>query len=418
MTGRRFLFLIPASFGYLFPAIRLAHGLQRRGHQVHAVVAAEFAHLLTLNGIPHEAITNSASEFPFLFPGHWFQAPRNAEQVPIFQRIVERWQPDVVVTSPLTLSGFLVAEINHLPVVIVGFSEYLYPGLDDEESPRRWRLGEFTTHYNTVRSEFALPSIEEDAAETPLLGDLFLLRSTPEMLGDLRTPDQVLPIGSALYWDPPVVHHGLDRFLERARQRGRPVLHLQVGRLFEGRYKWPLLVEALAGSPYDVVADVGREDYLEARSNFPENFHVDTFIPFGSVAREAFCILSTSQSASFLGAIVHGLPQLSMPYSDDARETALKTIDRGLGLAIFDDEGLEPARLEASLETLRRGESYREAALAHAELFARYGEEERLLSAVESVRCREGGIETFGVGPVAEAASGEASGELASVARS
>lgn len=343
----RYLIIPMASPGYLFPAIRLALILQQRGHQVLFAATADFQLTLQQYGMPAVPVRNDGS--PFLHPASWFQSESAPAEVSVLRQIAEAFRPDFIVSNPLTLASFILAEERGIPHINIGFSEYLYPGIQETGEAKLWRLKSITDYYNAYRAAVGLPPIACSPEDSPLIGSVYLLRSIPELHDEMKLPPQVRFIGS-FYWEPAFRSIGLDHFLERNRSVGRPNVYVQIGRLFEDAPLWEKLIAALAPLPAGFVMDTGRADYLYGSMPLPANCFAAPFIPLGAISSEIGAVISSGQTTSMISAVIHGKPILCIPHSADARELCKKFVARKLAAGIFDSSEIQPQNIQSCLQ--------------------------------------------------------------------
>ena len=102
---RKFLFIPLAGTGYLFPAIRLAHILERKGHKVLFAATADFELMLQSCGLPTIGIRNN--NIPFLQTASWFNTEKAAAEIKVLENVIQYFKPDFLVTNPLALCAFL-----------------------------------------------------------------------------------------------------------------------------------------------------------------------------------------------------------------------------------------------------------------------------------------------------------------------
>src|SRR4029077_7498489 len=208
---KKFLFCSLASHGFLHPLIGLARELSRRGNRVAFVTDLAFARDLAEAGFPR--IPRSApGDGPSFTLSIWYQPLAAAIQVKHIEYALQIFAPDVLVTSSLCLGPLITAELHGLPVGILGLTPYLWPAeralrhreaRGDDELGRAWRFHDMTKYLNGARQLFKLPPVEGDFLRTPLLGDLYMLRSTRQLEPLARSlPPQVHFVGSCL-WEPP-----------------------------------------------------------------------------------------------------------------------------------------------------------------------------------------------------------------------
>ena len=188
------LFVVQASFGHLLPAMRLARLVLERGHEALFVASDQYSALLDAHGLEHVAVANTG--MPFLSTYDWYDVTTVGIQVELLRKIVEQHRPDVLVTGPLGLSTFMAAELRSLPVVVIGYGEYLYPGVGDLDPGRWWRLRTITSFYNACRRAQGLAPVEAEPETSPLLGSRYLLRNVPQFTSPSELPARVTSAGS------------------------------------------------------------------------------------------------------------------------------------------------------------------------------------------------------------------------------
>lgn len=327
----KLLLAIQDSMGHLLPSIRFAQAAQALGHDVVAVSADRHGALLDQSGIPHVAVTNA--ENPFMSMGDWYVVETVKTQVRVFDSLLEQVRPDAVVCGPLAISALIFAERHALPVAILGYSTYLYPGIDDDSEARWWRLRSITGFYNAARAGMGLPALTADPERTPLIGDCYLLRNVPEFTGPMRLPDSVVHVGG-LNGEPGAGHVAARAFARRWREQGRPVVFVQIGRLFRKNDLWTRLMAALDSLGLAAIADVGRCDYLPDNPDLPEHCFATRFVSLGDVAELVDFTVCSGHGASLLGSMSHCKPMACVPTSADSVELAERVAECGLGVSI------------------------------------------------------------------------------------
>ncbi|ATB35828.1 glycosyl transferase [Cystobacter fuscus] len=384
----RYLFCSLDNFGFLFSSLGIAEALRRRGHEIAFVTDLKLAGVVERAGfqrIPRGE--PDGSSFLVEISGHPMDTMRQVRHV---ERALERFPADVLVTQQLALGPYVVAERKALPVATVGMASYLWPhGPPPEEAEQREKLVRryrgFYLAYALVREMLGMERRAHDIHESPLVGDLFLLRSVPELEGNVETlPPQVHFVGDCL-WEPPGPPDAeLDTWLAAARESGEPLLYVQPGRAFNKRAFWRSLVEALTGQPVRVVAAVGRMD--REVEQVPENFFVRPHVSQGAILPHARAVVSNATTTSVLGALTHGLPLLLIPGGGGAEQPDItqRCVRVQAGLHLEDNEA-EPARLLEMVRELLGREELRTAAARLQSTFQRAGGHERAAHLLEEL---------------------------------
>jgi MGT family glycosyltransferase len=375
----RFLFCSFESPGYLYPMIGLALELRGRGHEV--AFASGLATRETLEATGLERLPRGETDGDSFRVKTWFVPVLTALNVKHTEHAVRRFAPDALVTHQLCQAPCLVGEREGIPVAVLGMFSYLWPapGADSAGAPpspteglRRWRLNEHARILNEARALFRMPAVEAGAADFPLLGELFLLRTVPALEPALESlPPQVHAVGACL-WEPSRDEEGAWEALRADFAAPEaPLLYVQQGRTFDGPSFWPQTVDALAGQPVQVVASVGRMD--QEVGTLPPNFLVRDHVPQGLVMSRARAVLSGAHTSVVLATLAHGLPSVVVPTGGETPDNAERLAAAGCALSL--------AAEDATAEALREAVGQ---ALAAEGLAARCKHLQRVLAEVDS----------------------------------
>jgi UDP:flavonoid glycosyltransferase YjiC (YdhE family) len=226
------------------------------------------------------------------------------------------------------------------------YSPYAPPavGSAELERRRRWRVESDLKIINDARAVFRLPEVRADGADLPFLGDLFMLRTVPELQRELsELPPQVHAVGACL-WEPPCEASVWDVLRAASKE---PIVYVQHGRTFGGPGFWPQLVEALDGRPVRLVASIGRMD--QAVGTVPANFVAHDHIPQGLVLPHASAVISTGNSSIVLAALVHALPNVLVPIGGETPDNAEKLAEAGCAIRL-EAAGLTPGAVREAVE--------------------------------------------------------------------
>jgi len=369
-----------SGLGYLFPAIRLAHILQKRGQQVLFVSTVEHAITLDSCGIAHVAVRNDGA--PFLNTAGWYNPGNSVNEVKVFDNVIQQYKPDVIVANPLTLGAFVMAEKYGIPLINIGFTEYLYPSLNGADPDKEWRIKSITDFYNAYRAPLGLAPIACSAEYSPLIGDKYLLRSVPGLNKGAKLPAKVACVGG-LYWEPAYTNIPLENFIAETIKSKRPLVYMQIGRLFEAADNWETLTGILARLPMNFVADIGRSDYIRSGTNVPNNFFADPFIPIGKIAGDIDFVICSGQSTSVISAIVHGKQILSIPHSADSTELTHKLETNGLAIGVHGRKNITFEVICGAINRLQHHQ-LQDKALEYSRLFDGYTDD-HIFDVIDSV---------------------------------
>jgi MGT family glycosyltransferase len=376
----RFLFCSLDVEGFLFPLIGMASALCDRGHEVVFVSDSATATRLDAQGLRRFPSGALPQRHSFLVKT-WWQAPAIAAQVRQIEKALTGFAADALVGNSLTLGPLLAAERCRLPVALLGFCTYLWPSgalasaapADSAPpSPRQarlaWRHGDMIQWLDRARAVFGMPACGCGTEDSALLGDLFLLRSVPELEeGWERLPEKVHLVGSCL-WEPDPA--GGDAELAHwlaAADRGQPVLYVQHGRTFHLPSFWAHLKEALADLPYLVAVSASRLD--ADQGEIPANFLVRPHLPQGQVLGAARAVVAGANTTVVLGALQAGLPSLLIPSGGEQPDVAERWSEAGVAI-VLDAQSLTPSSLRNAITKLLCGDGYRAKATKLAAAFS------------------------------------------------
>ncbi len=372
----RFLFCPLASNGFVYPAIGIAQVLQRQGHEVALVTGPAFRETIAQAGlerIPYGKQDDQSFQLP-----QWAHLISVAIQIKHIKYALDRFAPNVLVGHPLTLGTLIAGELFSLPVAIIGFAAYLWPFASDfteaprSESARRriWRQQETMKHYNHLRQQLKLPTIDAPFAKTPWLGDLFLLQSVPELQNHVEElPDKVHLVGSCL-WEPPQCDPELEAWVAEALASREPILYVQHGSAFKYPSFLPALLDALKDWPIRVAVSVGR--MRSKAPDAPGNFFICDHVPQGVVLKHAQAVVASGTTTAVLGAITHGLPSLLIPTGGEQFDLSERCEQAGVALCLPPDE-VTSDNLKEALQKVLTDSQIALASKSLQSAFQRYG---------------------------------------------
>lgn len=396
----RLLFCSFDSPGHLFPLVGLALEMRGRGHEV--AFACGLPARDTLHAVEIERIPRGAEDGDSFGLKTWFDPVRTAIDVKHVEHAVRRFRPDLLVTQQLCQAPVLVRERQRIPVAVMGLFSYLWP-VGKPVSPahfaaceptRRWRLQDMTRILNQAWELFRMPALEADATDFPLLGDVFLLRTVPELEPELEAlPARVHAVGPCL-WEPPRPADAWETLRGRFADPEAPVLYVQQGRTFKGPGFWAHLVEALADRPVQVVASTARMD--QPASALPPNFLADRHVPQGLVMPHARAVVSGGTTTVALGALAHGLPGVVVPGGGETPDNAEKLAAAGCALSV-EAEGLTAGAMRLAVEQVMGDDEMRRNCRRMQRALARDGGFGRAADLVE--RLAAGGVPAVSEAP-------------------
>lgn len=328
---KRYVFIIMSGLGYLYPAIRLSIILQKKNHQVLFVSTQEHSITLANYGIDHFPVNNSHRRFLDL---HGWGIPSNALiNIDIVDKVIDKFRPDVIVTNPFAMISFILAEKYQLPLLNIGFCEYLFTSTDDKHT----RINEFTEIYNSCRSLLGLPHVEFSKTNSVLLGTKYLLRNVEKLYDNVLLPSQVEFVGG-LYLEPSYINQPLLHFIASSKKSNKRIGYIQIGRLFKDVDVWENLLFSLSHTSMNFIVDIGNADYSIKESWKYSNFFTSSFIPIGAIKDDIDFVICGGQTTSVISAIIHGKKILGVPRSDLSIQLINRLENNKLALGIYQAE--------------------------------------------------------------------------------
>lgn len=387
----RYLFCSFATHGFIHPSIVIALELRRRGHEVAFVTAPSMAPLLDRVEIPRlPRGEKDGDSFLVNLCGHPLETMRQARHV---EHALASFAADVIVGQSLTLGPPIAAERKGLPLAMIGLAAYIWPTRGSARPAAhtayvRRRYDEFRKSFDLTRYTFGLELCGPDPVETPLLGDLFLLRSAPALEGEVESlPSQVQFVGDCL-WDPGLTDPALDAWLDEADASAAPIVYAQPGRISNVQHLWTTVRSALADEPLRVAASVGRTERVELDA--PANFFARLHVPQDAVLPRCRAAISTGTTTSVLGALRYGVPLLVIPGGGGGEQVdlAARCVEAGVGIRL-DPADVTEERLRGAVRALvYEGDAMRARAREMGDRLAEVGGAVRAAELLEALGTR------------------------------
>lgn len=382
----RLLFCPLASHGFVYPLIGIAKAMRLRGHEVAFVTGPAFTETLRDEGL--ERVPRGAKDGSSFEVKNWFNAVSVAIQVKHIEYALESLNADALVTTQLGLGALIAGETRRLPVAILGFATYLWPlwPLNHKpQSPKEerlaWRYGEMLSYYNKARSVMGFSEINADHMMNPLLGDLFMIQSVPELeKNEYDLPYNARFVGSC-GWEPESDDPALSEWIERGVAH-EPLIYVQLGRSFDSPSYWPFLRDALMDKPLRVAAAVDRMD--GEVGTVPRNFFLRGHLPQGKVLQNSSAMISTGHTTSVLGALTHGVPSMLLP-SGSASDDIAEHCERAGAALCFENAPMDAGFFENAVNELLANRSLRQHAEILRDAFAKAGGCDRAAKLIEEM---------------------------------
>ncbi|MEV4377864.1 nucleotide disphospho-sugar-binding domain-containing protein [Streptosporangium sp. NPDC049644] len=301
----------------------------------------------------------------------WAEPDRAILQCAYIRDAVQHFEPDVLIGHQLTIGPYVMGEVMAIPLAVIGLAAWMYPNRQGAgpwvyRNESRWRHGEIVARLNAVRERLTLPPLDPGAEETPLQGDLFLLRSLPVLEGNIEDlPSRVHAIGAAV---EPLSQSQPDLEEWLVEIESDACLYVQEGRTFDSPRFLDIVVEAFSGTATRVVMDIANMDGAIPQM-WPENFFVRPKICSSVVLPRCGAVITTGHSTAVLSAILHGVPLLLLPNGSGTTDIAARCLAAGIGV-VAETDSLTVACLKRDVVALTTAPSYAIAAESMQREFA------------------------------------------------
>ncbi|MEO6157423.1 MAG: glycosyltransferase [Ilumatobacteraceae bacterium] len=329
------------TMGHINPVVPIVVELVARGHDVRWATGPDGCLIVEAAGLKAVAAGWSAvasrdeyfRRFPearglrgeqlpsHMFP-HLFGTVSAPPRLSDLSRIVDVWQPDVVVHDAAELAAPIAAASVGAPSICHGFGA-LIPAdrvqAASEEVAPLWRHAGLSPRpwagcYDHLYLDIYPPSLR------PAHGEYVSRRQSMRPV-----PFSIdLPVGSE-----PAIANG----------HGRPLVYLTFGTVFNaGSGPFAAALAGLAELPVQVIVTVGSDGDPDVFGVQPDNVTIRRYIPQTTILPLCSLVVSHGGSGTFLAALDHGLPQLCLPQAADQFGNAEQGVRAGIALRLLPDE--------------------------------------------------------------------------------
>jgi UDP:flavonoid glycosyltransferase YjiC (YdhE family) len=372
----RYLFCTPNAVGLLGPSLTIALELRRRGHEVAFATGRSVQPLLEQAGL--ERIPYGATDSDSFDARNVWKMPEAIRQVRHTEYASQRFAPDVLVGQALTWGTMAYGVHAKLPLAIVGQAGYIWatdPVLPFYQTYApvfiehvRERYEGALRMYKTSCQVFNMRCPDVPYSRTPLIGDLYLLQSLPELESypDLLPPNVTL-VGDCT-WNPERIDQDLQIWLDETRAANIPLVYLQLGRVLGTTEYVQYLIKTLGRMPVRIVASLGGASKVVTA--LPENFFVHEQVMQGQVLPYASAVICSGTSTNVLGAVSAGRPLLIITGNiEEPTDLAVRCANAGFGLYL-DQHGATQEAVQTSVQALLGEERLKIAARKVQQAFA------------------------------------------------
>ncbi|MBK8989876.1 MAG: glycosyltransferase [Chloroflexi bacterium] len=383
----RYLFSVLASEGYVYPAMAVASEIQSRGHEVAFATGPAFAARLEQSGYSY--IPTDEQDHIFSVP-QWMNQQSIRRQANYVTTAVCAFEPDVIVASALAMGPLVIARKHHIPVAVLGLATYPWPTINGVavSKSERWEAKRYDDFWKIYRLAHVYltgkpPPLEQSThSQSGLLGDLFLLRSVPELQQNIETlPEKVHLVGGCLWESPISPDKPLLDWINNVTTSQKPIIYVQHNNRWSNPFSqngvtmngipdfWPVFLEALGQLP--VAVAMSTNDLEIIQSNLPDNFFVGQHIPHQAILPYADGVITNGTTSIMLNALSYGLPMVIIAAASESYDVAKVCQQAEIAHCIPANE-VTPANLKEGIRAMLYEGNLRQNAQCVQQALARY----------------------------------------------
>jgi UDP:flavonoid glycosyltransferase YjiC (YdhE family) len=374
VTRRRILFTTVPSYGHAHSVTALARAARERGHDVLVATSASFGNLLEASGVPVEAAgidwmgdpSGSFDPVRQLTPERrtrWVHDVLHGDilpkrMLPDVLSIIERFQPNAVVSGRAERAGPTAAELTGLPYVIVNAGLHRMTGRPP-----------VSISFNELRNSYGLPRIYQ---WQHFLRYCFL-DSVPDFLQD---PDlQRVNTRKLFRLTDGGLRHPLEGTISGEALLPRPTLFVTMGTIANRAEILRAVLQSLH-SDYNLVVSVGPNVDPGSMGIHPPSTVVHRWVSQSDVLRICDAVICHGGLNTVVSALAQGLPLVLIPLLSDQPRIARRCSQLGVGRTL-DWVTLQPRTVQEAVASVMSEPSYKRQA-------TRLGSQVRALPSIES----------------------------------
>jgi len=317
---------------------------------------------------------------------HWFFPEYFAAQFHAIQDLIEKRGWKTLVTTPFNVSYVFWKKRYDLKIILIGTGTLLWPLREDApdetltEGNKHFRLREWMRFIDQSRP---LTGIDDHVSLSDLFGDLYLMRSIPELDDEDAASMQNLIFAGSLLRDN---RADASEVPPQVQPSGKGVCYFHHGRHFQESDSWGICEAILRTTDYDIVLDLERYDgtTLPAEN---ERITIGNNPSLHAYAESIRLIVGSGSPTPPLFALENGIPLIMTFLTSGGHELAEVLVRRNL-CTVYDSTSVTPAEV---IRTLPRNLEIQRQAIARSNV--REGFERARLSRPGKLRAA---LEGFG----------------------
>jgi MGT family glycosyltransferase len=365
----KFLFIVPPFIGHINPTLGIGSELLRRGHEVTWIGIKELPKenipeggnfIVPLELKEHENEINVIMEKQD--NGHDMRGAEvlkfamEETYIPFCNfivsgilRIIDDFQPDVVVHDENMFAGAICAVLKKIPYVT---SIAVPPGIL-QPSGILPKVEEWQTQtIINLQKKFGIKG-ESKIINSPNMNMVYTSR---EFIGNIPFPDHYKFVGPIVKGRPKVCEFDFDEL----RKSDLPKIYVSLGTVLNKVRKefFAKIIEALADQPVTVIAATIPDIF----DKWPDNFIVRSFVPQSELLPYVDAVIYHGGFNTVNETLLHGIPMIIIPLAYDQFHIATLVVNSGSGLRLK-FRRLKSEDIKTALREILQNPKYKQAAL-------------------------------------------------------
>jgi len=397
----KYIFLPGPAYGHVNPTLAIAQELVRRGEQVVYYLTEDFQTTIEATGAtfqPYQSMMNQLTMGNRLLTS---SLPRNPtfilgallltivkESRHVLPQVLEgirAEQADVILYDPLCLWARIVAQVLHLPAIVLrptyaanDHFQVMPPLSELTSSMAPGMLEDMQAELANLSASYHLPRLD--------MSDFFTRR---EALNVVFMPRAFQPAGETfnerfIFVGPSIVRRLDAPAFPLERLEGRPTLFISLGTAANNRPDfYNLCFHAFDQQPWQVVLAYGKRVDATALHAVPPNFLLSSFVPQLEVLQQASVFVTHGGMNSVMESLYFGVPVVVVPQIIEQEKTAQRCAELGLGIAL-DPNDLAAETLRAAVEEVHHTPTFREHVHAMQQTVRAAGGYQRAVDAISN----------------------------------
>jgi UDP:flavonoid glycosyltransferase YjiC (YdhE family) len=358
----RVLITTAPGYGHFHPLVPLARALVVAGHDVLVATAASLHPAVAAAGLPCAAAGAERAEFPAELRqrvqaarGDWklnlslaqslfFFGFRARRMAPDVLRLVDEYQPDVLLRDPVEYGGYIAAEVRGIPHVASGAGLFGPP----------WMQATIEESLAELRAEYRL-------APDPTAASLHRYLTLAPLPRSWVAPDEPVPPTTVFLRPEPFNssgHEALPTELERL-PANRPWVHASLGTVHNdapGIYE--AMLAGLREEPLNLILTVGRDRDPAEFGPQPPNVVIARYIPHELLLPRCMVMLTHCGFSSIMACLTLGVPMVGVPIAADQPFNATRLTELGAATVVW-PEKRSPEAFRDAVRTVLSDPAYR-----------------------------------------------------------